>query len=807
MKPLRCGHWAAAILLLSSLLVMLGWFLESQVLVTLNSQSAMRFNTALGFLLLGLALLDSRSGSPAGFWLPLALLLVLALATGLQYLAVINLGLDELFIKDWTPPEQGLYPGRMSPATIIAFLLSALALTGLGSTSWLRLLSWIPATVVAVICAFTLAARLFGGDSILSNFSSGMAPHTALAFMVASLSLLHQANGRTDAAARRLMLPLSALAAMMTLTGLGWYNSGHLERLDKARLRQERIESLERLANQRLAVVEKTLLRMASRWQVRGRTPESEWRLDARHYLADIPELQSLAWRDGQGRLAWQEGEALPAAACTDPDRRLHQGLLLFTTPLPDGCLHAGLALSALLEAAWTEQDRDFNLALYLDGQFLQSSRHWQPGPSEPVARPLRLGPLQLMAHVQAKAGTALAAGDQGARLILGMGLLLSALVSGTLWLLLLVRRRNLELEHSNGRLAASESQSRTLLEMAPEAVILVDQDGIISYANRRTRTLFGYEQLELLGQPVEVLIPAKLRDVHRRHRHGFAANPKLRDMGSGLELKAQRHNGKTFPVDVILSPIKVAGAFQVMAIVRDVSEKKAAERQIKASLHEKEVLLKEVYHRVKNNMQVIASLLRMQSRSAEDPGIKDKLGEAACRVRAMALVHEKLYQSKKLSRVDSETYVNSLIDDLQLTLGRQGQIKVHSQVLRVELEPDVLIPLGLIINELISNSHKHAFADGQKGEVHLRFTQDGGDYCLTIWDTGPGLPDDFSPTRTPSLGLKLVNTLVSQLHGRLDWGNKGGATFSIRFPVPALPTASPMVKELKHHDVPEPTG
>ncbi|WP_115720300.1 sensor histidine kinase [Gallaecimonas mangrovi] len=347
----------------------------------------------------------------------------------------------------------------------------------------------------------------------------------------------------------------------------------------------------------------------------------------------------------------------------------------------------------------------------------------------------------------------------------------------------------------ANRQLQASESHYRSLLELAPEAVVLADASGTIRYVNQRTMDLFRGNFDDFVGQQVELLIPEHLHQRHRHSRSQFAKTPKLRDMGSGLELKGRRLDGEEFPIDVMLSPMDRDGDLHVMAMVRDVSDKKAAEHLIKVSLAEKDVLLKEVYHRVKNNMQVIASLMRMQARSAKNDEVRAGLTDAASRVRAMALVHEKLYQSKSLSQVSFDIYADSLIDDLQSTFGREG-IKVKTELAKLELHPEVLIPLGLIINELIANSYKHGLSESEEGLITLLFAKQGEQYRLTLQDSGKGLPANFSPQSSRSLGMKLVTTLVAQLQGELTWHNDNGACFEVLIPADQLPQASPMQRQ-----------
>ena len=209
------------------------------------------------------------------------------------------------------------------------------------------------------------------------------------------------------------------------------------------------------------------------------------------------------------------------------------------------------------------------------------------------------------------------------------------------------------------------------------------------------------------------------------------------------------------------------------------------AERQIKASLQEKEVLLKEIHHRVKNNLQVIASLLDLQSDYIADESVKNLLRESQSRVRSMALVHEQLYQKIDLARIDFADYVQRLMDYL-LSSYRQGDDSVGLvlEVAPLLLTIETAVPLGLIINELVSNAFKHAFHNAHSGQISIRLEEtDSNEITLIVSDNGPGLPPDLNPDQINSLGLTIVTALTQQLYGRLQWSNQPGATWQLTLP------------------------
>jgi PAS domain S-box-containing protein len=221
-----------------------------------------------------------------------------------------------------------------------------------------------------------------------------------------------------------------------------------------------------------------------------------------------------------------------------------------------------------------------------------------------------------------------------------------------------------------------------------------------------------------------------------------------------------------------------------VIEYVRDITERKQAEDRLQASLREKEVLLREVHHRVKNNMQVISSLLNLQSRHLHDPLIIEAFRDSQRRIRSMALIHERLYQSSDLSRIEFSQYLRNLATHLF----HSYQVDADRVRLRMDAEPIYLnintaIPCGLIVNELVSNSLKHGFPEGRSGEVAVelrRVPEDG--YLLRVKDNGIGFPEGLDIRRTETLGMQVVTTLVSQIEASINLNREPGTEFTIHF-------------------------
>jgi PAS domain S-box-containing protein len=225
-------------------------------------------------------------------------------------------------------------------------------------------------------------------------------------------------------------------------------------------------------------------------------------------------------------------------------------------------------------------------------------------------------------------------------------------------------------------------------------------------------------------------------------------------------------------------------------ALKAEIAERKRAEEQIIVSLNEKELLLKEIHHRVKNNLQVISSLLNLQLRYAKSEQALEPLRESQNRVKTMALIHEKLYRSKDLASIDFDGYIQDLASYLFGSYSNSGGVRLKINVDRIRLGVDVAVPCGLAINELVSNSLKHAFPACEEGSeicIDLYRTTDGN-LLLTVSDNGIGFPKNLDFKNTESLGLQLVNTLVDQLEGTIELDKSAGTAFKITFRNPNEP-------------------
>ena len=321
----------------------------------------------------------------------------------------------------------------------------------------------------------------------------------------------------------------------------------------------------------------------------------------------------------------------------------------------------------------------------------------------------------------------------------------------------------------------------RSLLDQSNDSIFLLKiPSGNFSDVNKSASKYFGYSSQEMLKMSVFDLVDNEELDSFKKIFNELVERSSGRKTFYSVIVGS---NGKKIPVEIGANVVKFSDVFYIVMVIRDITERKEAEDKIRSSLEEKEILLREIHHRVKNNMQIISSLLNLQTTYTDDENVVDILKESQNRVKSMAMIHEKLYQSNELAKIDFKDYINKLSTFLrQSYIISNDQVMIETAVENTYLNIDTAVPCGLIINELITNSIKHAFPDGLNGIINIGLVEDNGKFILNVKDNGVGFPEIINFKNTETLGLQLVNNLVLQLDGTIDINVDHGTEFKIHF-------------------------
>ena len=337
--------------------------------------------------------------------------------------------------------------------------------------------------------------------------------------------------------------------------------------------------------------------------------------------------------------------------------------------------------------------------------------------------------------------------------------------------------------KQAEAALKESEVRYKTLIRTSPDAITVMDLDGGITYVSDQTLQIHGYEKKEdLLGKSAFDLIAAEDRvkarlNVQQTIKQGLVTN---------VEYRFLHQDGSRFIGELNASIIRDSDDLPYMLITttRDITEKKRAEEELRKSLDDKDLLLQEIHHRVKNNLQVISSLLDMTDLQITDSKCRDLITNARAKIQTMTFIHSQLYQSDRYGRIEMGTHVRELINYLTILYGTREKIKTHVRINKVYLPLTQAIPCALVLNELISNAFKHAFASLKKGTVEVKMELTDDDRVkIRVRDDGIGMDENFDLQETSSLGLKLVRNLVEkQLKGTIRIQKDRFTEFFIQF-------------------------
>jgi len=349
-------------------------------------------------------------------------------------------------------------------------------------------------------------------------------------------------------------------------------------------------------------------------------------------------------------------------------------------------------------------------------------------------------------------------------------------------------RENAIEKLKTEDALRESEENYRTIFDTANDAFLIHELNtGEILDVNRKACEMYGYTREETrhidVGAISEGAPPYSQNEAMGWLQKAAAGTPQI------FEWRARHENGTTFWVEVNLKRITIGNEDRLLAIVRDIGERKAYEEKIIRALEEKEVLLREIHHRVKNNMQMIQSLINLQADRIDDPEYREPFMESNRRIQVMALVHESLYRSEKLSEIDLKQYFNDLVARIMSAYGDPDKpIDVMTSVEPLDFDMDTIISCGLIVNELITNAMKYAFQDKQKGEIRIVLKSVSPQQAeLEVSDNGTGMSGEVDLGHLESLGLRLVWILArDQLDGDIHVDRTKGLSYTIRFPIQA---------------------
>ncbi|OQX71114.1 MAG: hypothetical protein B6D62_02675 [Candidatus Cloacimonas sp. 4484_275] len=357
------------------------------------------------------------------------------------------------------------------------------------------------------------------------------------------------------------------------------------------------------------------------------------------------------------------------------------------------------------------------------------------------------------------------------------------ALISEVVLLILAVIGMVLYFYLSEKEVATKEKRFKKLVENMGDMIALIDEKGVIHYANSAHKKFLGHDSKNMINRPIYDFIHPEDHQFVKERLH-FTNEDSIHDR---FEFRMIHANGTIFWVETFGSFLldKNSELERIVVASRDITDRKLARKQLEKNLREKEVLLKEIHHRVRNNLNIINSLLRLQSRNIKTASdVKEAFQESEKRVFSMALIHKKLYDTDNFSVVEMKSYIISLAKELLFSFGATKKIRLNVEVNNVSLNLDSAIPCGIILNELITNSIKYAFPNQSDAEISIDFNRNSTHFELVYRDNGVGMTEKIDFNTNDSLSLKLIKMLVEQLNGSIDYFTQNGTTFVIKFPI-----------------------
>lgn len=311
-----------------------------------------------------------------------------------------------------------------------------------------------------------------------------------------------------------------------------------------------------------------------------------------------------------------------------------------------------------------------------------------------------------------------------------------------------------------------------------------IDAEGTFQYISPSIKTILGFESEEILGENVFKFINLTHPDDQLKVGSAFKDAQAFYAPG-GVQHRFKRADGRYIWVESLGNPLfdeknQYKG---VVFSMTDIDSLKVAEENFRTSLEEKELLLRELHHRVKNNMQIISSLLSLQTQHIKDERDLKIFESSQNRVKTMSLIHDELYSSQDFSHINLSEYIHNITKELLTShIEDPGRVKLTVNVEDVRMELETAIPLGLLINEIVANSVNHAFPNDQKGEIIVELKRDGDAFILKMSDDGVGIPEDIDFEKAETLGFQLINSLTNQLDGQIEMHSNNGTSFIVKF-------------------------
>lgn len=759
------GRLCGLVAFVIGLLVLLGWVLGIPALKSVvPGLPTMKVNTALAIMLAGISLwsLASREGRGSKPWIvgvscsiAAGTIVVMTLS---EYAFSVDLGIDELFLRDDPSSAGTIYPGRVAPATA-ATLCGIITALLLFHSGYVPLLPQLLTGLALVASALSCLGHLYGAQELYTfgPFAS-VAVHTGLAMLTLCVGMLSAGPATW---LTRLLLDRSfggifvrrvLPAAIAVPVLMGWLRL----RGQQAGLYDTEF-GIALFAMSNIGVF--VLLVFLAALQVK--------QFDSRRLQADEARRQSE-----------KQFEAVVEASPTGLIIVEPSGRIVFANvPMEEMFGYSrdellGMTVEQLMPERFQTSHPGFRSAFFGKPQIraMGGGREFSALRKDGSEFPVELGlrPLEM----------------EGNPFVLTSVVNISNRKHAEDQLRELNATLERRVAERTEALREQEERFRGAFDEAPIGIALVALDGRFLRVNRALCALTGYAESELLATTFSAISHPSDADYEARQ---MALLKTSRLQSYDLEARYLHKAGNVIHAVLSVSLVRDGQGVPRYTIkqLQNITDRKRAEQTTQASLREKEVLLKEIHHRVKNNLQIVSTLLDLQSEHTADQQALQMFKESQGRVRSMALIHERLYRSKDLAGVDFKEYVRQLTDDLY----RAYKLSDDMIVLDVDVDVpplpiDIAIPCGLLINELISNALKHAFGSVSEGSIRVvlhRNTESMN--VLTVADSGVGIPSHLDFRNTRSFGLQLVNTLVEQLNGSIELVRGQGTTFSITFP------------------------